>query len=454
MPSLDLGPVVGPQGEQGATGAQGIRGEQGLPGPNQVTNSTATPLTGVLTGNGSVVGVANIDAEPTEDSTGFAQSGGTNKAIKGRVPVYGKGKNLLRNWYFAGGGTGRGVFPVNQRGATSGTTVNIAYFVDGWKWTYGSSPGSWSLVSDGMSVSPSSSSDSAVLFQELGTLDSLLNGEKITASVLYSDGQFYSGSITRNSGTSQTFVSIGGIWVLNMVDRSMRLRFTTARTVVAVKLELGSEQTLCHNEGTAESPVWVLNDVPDYEYELYRCMTSTADSSDTYANKTLATGQEIAYVENGTTATRNYTAGQYISWNGLTYTADTAIAIGATFYTSGGNKNLTECVGGGLNEVNNKKSIISTSVIFETSGRTAVFRSKGNTATSTDIRNALIPQVYRPSSDILVPFAYYNGSTWVNDGRCIRINYSTGAVTIYNLAGGMDASISFSFSAFCATWVF
>ena len=58
---------------------------------------------------------------------------------------------------------------------------------------------------------------------------------------------------------------------------------------------------------------------------------------------------QLAYVETGTTASRNYTAGQYISLNGLLYTADTAIANGTTFYTSGGNKNLTECAGGGFN---------------------------------------------------------------------------------------------------------
>lgn len=81
MPSLDLGSVVGPQGEQGATGAQGIRGEQGLPGPNQVTNSTATPLTGVLTGNGSVVGVTSVDSDPTADSTNLVSSGGTKAAL-------------------------------------------------------------------------------------------------------------------------------------------------------------------------------------------------------------------------------------------------------------------------------------------------------------------------------------------------------------------------------------
>lgn len=85
MPYIDLGSVVGPQGEQGATGAQGIRGEQGLPGPNQVTNSTATPLTGVLTGNGSVVGVTSVDAAPTDESTNLVSSGGVKTALDAKA---------------------------------------------------------------------------------------------------------------------------------------------------------------------------------------------------------------------------------------------------------------------------------------------------------------------------------------------------------------------------------
>ena len=219
------------------------------------------------------------------NTTQIATTAFVEQAKNTRVPMYGKGVNLLRNWYFAGGGTGHDVFPVNQRGATSGTTVNNAYSIDGWKWTYGSSPGSWSLVSGGISVSPSSGSDYASLFQVLGNQDSLLNGKKITASILYSNGQFASGSITRNPGTSQIIASIDGDWVLGMVDYSLRIKIGTARTMVAVKLELGTEQTLCHNEGTDANPVWVLNEIPNYEEELFKCATSTADSSDTYANK-------------------------------------------------------------------------------------------------------------------------------------------------------------------------
>jgi hypothetical protein len=81
MPVIDLGRVIGPQGPQGETGAQGIRGETGLPGPNQITISTATPLTGVLTGNGSAVGVMSVDNAPTEDSNNLVTSGGVYDAI-------------------------------------------------------------------------------------------------------------------------------------------------------------------------------------------------------------------------------------------------------------------------------------------------------------------------------------------------------------------------------------
>lgn len=91
MPTIDLGQVVGPQGPQGeqgpqgatgpqgpqgiqgvqgptgATGATGATGPQGPAGPNSVSGSTATTLTGVLSGNGSVVGTKTVDSTP--DST-------------------------------------------------------------------------------------------------------------------------------------------------------------------------------------------------------------------------------------------------------------------------------------------------------------------------------------------------------------------------------------------------
>ena len=53
--------------------------------------------------------------------------------------------------------------------------------------------------------------------------------------------------------------------------------------IVAVKLELGSLQTLAHQDANGN---WVLNEIPNYQEQLLRCQTSKADSADTYANKT------------------------------------------------------------------------------------------------------------------------------------------------------------------------
>ena len=332
MPSLDLGPVVGPQGEQGATGAQGIRGEQGLPGPNQVTNSTATPLTGVLTGNGSVVGVASIDEAPTADSTGFAQSGGTDKAIKARVPVYGMGKNLLDNAYFVGGGSqlGDGVFPINQRGQASYSTEG--YTIDRWffnRYSYGT----LTLTAAGLQITKNGATSNPGLRQDM---EHDLDGRIVTFSALDDAGNLYpftSGTLDNTVSEWQATNNFGVIWVgIRYISGKWSVSVTTPGiTLVALKLELGTEQTLCHNEGTAEAPVWVLNEVPDYEYELYYCMTSTANLNDTYANKSIATEQQLAYVETGTTSSRAYAVGDLFCWNGLLYRAKEAISSGAAF---------------------------------------------------------------------------------------------------------------------------
>ena len=110
-----------------------------------------------------------------------------------------------------------------------------------------------------------------------------LGGKNLTASVLSGDGTLYFGTITRENGVLQNittnlrFLSNGIFEILDSLST----------TFVAVKLELGTEQTLAHQE----NGVWVLNEIPDYEEELIRCKTSTADSGDDYANKTLATEQ-------------------------------------------------------------------------------------------------------------------------------------------------------------------
>lgn len=239
--------------------------------------------------------------------------------------------NLLHNWYWKK--------PVNQRGATGGTMSPGVYCIDRWAPIYSGSAGTISYTSSGITITPSSG-NWAGLFSLQD--DAALNGLTLTACVLFSDGTVNYGTITRASGTTQQFTA--DITLRLMSTGRFQLMVNSTKTVEAVKLEFGTEQTLAHQENGA----WVLNEIPDYEYELYRCMTSTADSSDTYANKSLATEQQLAYVETGTTASRNYSAGQPICWSGLFYTADINIVSGTTLSASGGSKNLTETTIGNL----------------------------------------------------------------------------------------------------------
>ena len=237
--------------------------------------------------------------------------------------------NLLRNWYFVGGGTGRGVFPVNQRGVTSGTTTNNAYSIDAWKWTYTTRAGSWVLNSTGLVLTPDSASDTVQMFEYLENT-SELNGKSITASILRSDGTLKYGTITRNSSITQFIVDESDVGLRIFADGNFRIYARITQTIVAVKLELGTEQTLAHQE----NGVWVLNEIPDYEYEFYRCMTSTADSTDTYANKSLATRQDLTSIQaTGTTNTTGAAipAGAYFYLNGVLHRAKTQIDKNATF---------------------------------------------------------------------------------------------------------------------------
>ena len=78
----------------------------------------------------------------------------------------------------------------------------------------------------------------------------------------------------------------------------------------AAKLELGTVQTLAHQD---ENGNWVLNDPPpDKGMELLRCIQSTADSGDGYANKVvLHTGNKPSgsYTGNGSAAARTINTG-------------------------------------------------------------------------------------------------------------------------------------------------
>lgn len=295
-------------------------------------------------------GVTKMDITPTtadanevnQGEVFFNRSGeqsvGTGDPPSTRVPNYGKGKNLLDNAYF--------VNPINQRGQSS-YTGSIVYGIS--RWRTNPTAGSKMEIGTGVvTVSETGSSYGGI--NQVLRKDTLL-GKTVTLSVLYkrqSGGVFSFGlrqgalnSIGSAIGYTETLSGdIGAenlakltVSIPSIVSDSNSIIFAvyaaseaSSVDLISAKVELGTEQTLAHQE----NGIWVLNEVPDYEYELYRCMTSTADLSDTYANKSVATEQQTAYVENGTTASRAYAVGEYFCKVGLLYRVTTPIASGGT----------------------------------------------------------------------------------------------------------------------------
>lgn len=131
--------------------------------------------------------------------------------------------NLLDNWYFA--------HPVNQRNV-SGTIDAVGYFLDRWK-----------LVSGSVTIGSNGITLNGTIVQILETAV----GTDVTASALTTEGVVVA-SYDNNSKT----ISLTG----------------TGQTFVAAKLELGSQQTLAHQDADGN---WVLNEIPDYGEQLRRC---------------------------------------------------------------------------------------------------------------------------------------------------------------------------------------
>lgn len=158
-------------------------------------------------------------------------------------------KNLIINWYFGN--------PVNQRDV-SGTISSAGYFLDRWKLV----SGSVTINTDGITLN--------------GTMQQVLETAPVgtvTASTLTQDGV---GEVvpTYDSASKTVTVTADG------------------KKLVAVKLEMGSQQTLAHREDGA----WVLNEIPGYGEELTKCMRYLQIISAPY--DTSGNGVAIGYANN------------------------------------------------------------------------------------------------------------------------------------------------------------
>lgn len=242
-----------------------------------LANGKANPgdIPSAYTSNPSMDGTASPGS-----STAWAKGDHVHPSDTSRVPVYGAGENLLRNWYFVGGGTGRGVFPINQRGQSS---YSSGYSID--RWRISSQYYTAALSATGITLTKTSGG-AALFGQKLSGLD--LNQTYTFSAIVNGTLCIYTGKFNGNySEFTVDGVKFRLYMSLDTNKPEVRIYCTTATvgvlTVTAVKLELGTEQTLAHLAGST----WVLNEIPDYEEELLKCQTSTADPSDYYANQNI-----------------------------------------------------------------------------------------------------------------------------------------------------------------------
>jgi len=207
-----------------------------------------------------------------------------------RAVTGGVNPNLIDNWYFIGGGSQQGgkQFPINSRGQTvyNGTTYTVDRFYAE------NSYCKTEVTASGLKLTAETGGATWISLFPHSRMEQLL-GKTLTLSVLTADGQFESTTFAVPVESSQNFtpsaVWINGFAFMFALFHSagsyqfFRCWSDTAGasvTIAAVKLELGSAQTLAHKE----NGTWVLNELPDYEEQLLKCQTASGDSGDGSAN--------------------------------------------------------------------------------------------------------------------------------------------------------------------------
>lgn len=266
MPQLDLGLVVGPAGPQGIQGPEGLQGPAGPQGPIGETGPQGPE------GPAGPQGPQGEQAKVVNDLT----TGGVDAALSAQMGVELEGKkadvdlsnlpspqmalvnlgagvrpNLLINPCFVGGGTGWGVFPINQRGKTS---YGGSYGFDRW----GMNGGTVTLEPTGVTWS-----GDYVLSQRMYGLN-LADGKTRTVSYVDENQHGFSGILTN------AYTRIGDYQFTYVTGISFYMRSPKSSPAMAwVKLEEGENQTLFVENG--DGTVTILPQGLDYGQELMKC---------------------------------------------------------------------------------------------------------------------------------------------------------------------------------------
>ena len=182
-----------------------------------------------------------------------------------------KGKNLLRNWFFKGGGSqqGGGQFPINQRGLPSYTDVGET--IDGWSQTGGTTTVSANFIQH---VSPANESSDFYQIVDLPYASDIYTDMSLTFSAVAAS-RFRYGTAVINSDllTETVVVSYNSFQLILQFIRPDKIKATIrvfageTVTMSMAKLEFGQRQTFMSDGGTP--PTW--DAPPDYQTELAKC---------------------------------------------------------------------------------------------------------------------------------------------------------------------------------------
>lgn len=197
-------------------------------------------------------------------------------------------RNLLHNGNF--------LDPINSRGQTEYT--GSGYHVD--RWRGGRATDVTTITESGLKLQNPNTSEYSWARQYL---DDYLEHGTYTLSVLVAEvGDAVVYMSNSNGGavpnTLPLKVGLNTITAEIAADTVNRVQFTIGMesfvTLVGIKLERGKVQTLAEQDAGGN---WHLLDTPwDKGLETLRCVTSTADPADTYANKSVsAGGAQMAY---------------------------------------------------------------------------------------------------------------------------------------------------------------
>lgn len=291
MPEIDLGLVVGPtgpKGDPGKDGAQGKQGEPGTPGKDGAPGAQGVPGAdgksaytaaheGGYTGSeaqfnkdlADVQNAVKFSAPQTLTAEQQAQAreninapapyeAGDNISITGRIittKAFPCNPKLLDNWYFGN--------PVNQRGQTS--YAGNVYGIDRWKLDGGESV----TIDNGLNLVKANT----YIGQYFDDFDKHI-GRQLVGSVLMGDGNLYTGTYVYNGILNQGQILFAnsrlGMYILKLSDTLTQVEINTVlenEKIIAVGLELGSQQTLAHKEYGE----WVLNEIPKFGDQLAEC---------------------------------------------------------------------------------------------------------------------------------------------------------------------------------------